>query len=151
MQLFASLGRARLARSEFTHRPFNSKAFFAAAAACTFLAACASEISMQPAPLSAPTLQNTSVVRLTADATGLSTSGYSRTLQVGSQWEMIGGTNQGQVLKPLDSVLTVEGANVREAYVVIRDGSWVGFWLPVERAYSPLRAPVAVKFKEVRQ
>jgi hypothetical protein len=35
---------------------------------------------------------------------------------------------------------------VREAYAVVRGGSWVGFWLPVERAFSPLQAPVAVTF-----
>ena len=150
MQLSASLGRAKLAQPKFSPRTNKWRTLFVATL-CAVLAACASEISMQPAPLNAPTQQNTSVVRLTAEVRGVSTSGYSRTLRVGSRWETIGDTNQGQVLKPLDSVLTVEGANVREAYVVIRDGSWVGFWLPVERAYSPLRTPVAATFEEVGQ
>ena len=64
---------------------------------------------------------------------------------------MGGDISQGQVLKPLDTVLTVEGTNVREAYAVVHNGSWVGFWLPVERAFSPLRTPVAATFEEVLQ
>ena len=79
-----------------------------------------------------------------------STAGFSRTLRIGTQWEMIGDIEQGQVFKPLDTVLTVEGAHVREAYVVTRDGLWIGFWLPVERAYSPLRTPVSANLEEVR-
>jgi hypothetical protein len=150
MHLSALFGRMGRARSKITHRSFKLQAFVALAVG-TFLAACAAAINMQPAPLQTPTEQNTGVVRLATEVRGVSNSGYSRTLRIGTQWQQIGDTNQGQVLKPLDSVLTVEGANVREAYVVIRDGSWVGFWLPVERAYSPLRTPVAATFEKVQQ
>ena len=150
MQIFASLRRLRFARSQIKHPTIKCRTFFAATL-CTVLAACASEVSMQPAPLQALKQTETSVVRLTADVSGVSSAGYSRTLGLGSQWETIGDTSQGQVLKPLDSVLTVEGANVHEAYVVVRDGAWVGFWLPVERSFSPLRTPVPATFEEVRQ
>lgn len=114
-------------------------------AAAGALAACAEDVRREPATLAA-LAQAAPVVRLAAEAKGFSTAGYASTLRAGTRWQAVGSVPQGEVLKPLDTVLAAEGAHVREAYAVVRGGSWVGFWLPVERAFSPLQAPVAVTF-----
>ena len=51
----------------------------------------------------------------------------------------------GGELKPIDTVLTVEGTHVREAYIVVWNDQWVGFWLPNEEAFSPVADQVPVK------
>ncbi len=77
---------------------------------------------------------------------GRSTAGYSRTLPAGSRWKRIGRVPMGDILKSPDVTLTVEGAHIHEADIVVHDGNWVGFWLPVEKAFSPLKSPIAMSF-----
>jgi predicted acetyltransferase len=50
-----------------------------------------------------------------------------------------GRSQEGQVYKPVDGVFTVEGAQVHEAHLVLEGDRLVGFYLPVERAFSPSR------------
>jgi hypothetical protein len=57
----------------------------------------------------------------------------------------MGSIREGVVMKPVDTVLTVEGIHVHEAYIVVRNDQWVGFWLPNEEAFSPVADPVPVK------
>lgn len=64
--------------------------------------------------------------------------GYTRTLKRGTRWSCIGRIPQGQVYHSPDQVLTVEASNVFEARLVAHQGRLVGFYLPVERAFSPL-------------
>ncbi len=45
--------------------------------------------------------------------------------------------SQGDVYKTRDQVLTVEASNVQEAYIVVESGRLVGFYMPVERTFSP--------------
>jgi hypothetical protein len=63
-------------------------------------------------------------------------TGYQRTLQQGSQWTRVGRVAQGDVLRPYQHVLTVEGSHIHEAWLVVRDGMLVGFYLPAERAFT---------------
>ena len=35
---------------------------------------------------------------------------------------------------------------MREADIVVLNGVWVGFWLPVEQAYSQLKKPKSIFF-----
>ena len=65
-------------------------------------------------------------------------TGYKRSLKQGSRWTHIGRVQQGEVYKPYQDVFTLEGAHVHEAYLVVDNGVLVGFYLPAERAYSPL-------------
>ncbi len=73
-------------------------------------------------------------------------TGYERTLKRGSQWTRVGQVEQGDVLRPYQHVLTVEGSHIHEAWLVVRDGKLVGFYLPAERAYSA-QQPVSLSFK----
>ncbi len=107
-------------------------------------AACAAQVQMRPARLVPYSGIQPATVILDRPVEGSSTAGYSRRLPRHSKWAEIGAVSQGTVYKPRDITLTVEGAHVREAYIVVRNGTWVGFWLPVEEAFSPLGEPVKV-------
>jgi hypothetical protein len=68
--------------------------------------------------------------------------GYHRTLQDGSNWDLIGSIPEGKVYKPRDQVLTVECSNVYEAYLVCVGQSLVGFYLPVEQGFVALKKAI---------
>jgi hypothetical protein len=73
-------------------------------------------------------------------------TGYGRTLKAGSRWLRQGTLAQGTVYKPWQDVLTLEGAHIHEAWLVLRDDRLVGFYLPAEQGFSPLTPPVPLHF-----
>lgn len=73
-------------------------------------------------------------------------TGYGRTLKQGSQWTRAGQVAQGEVLRPYQHVLTVEGSHIHEAWIVVKNGNLVGFYLPAERAFSA-QEPARISFK----
>jgi hypothetical protein len=75
-------------------------------------------------------------------------TGYARSLKSGSNWRLAGALPQGQVYRPVNDVFTLEGKNVHEAYLVLRDDVLVGFYLPVEHSFSPLQPPVPLRFTQ---
>jgi hypothetical protein len=74
-------------------------------------------------------------------------TGYRRTLKQGSLWTFSGRVPQGDVYQPYLDVFTVEGAHIHEAYLVVDGAALVGFYLPAEHSYSPLkeRTPILLK------
>jgi hypothetical protein len=68
--------------------------------------------------------------------------GYSRSLRKGSRWFAVGRLLEGVVYRSRDQVLTIECSNVLEAYLVVAAGKVVGFYLPVEKGFSPLSEPI---------
>jgi len=108
------------------------------AATMLLLAGCAvshTPTELTPLAITEHTKQQTLTNQLTFELG----TGYSRTLKAGSQWISIGRVPQGEVYKPYKDVFTLEGANVHEAYLVVDTGRLIGFYLPVERGYSPLK------------
>jgi hypothetical protein len=75
--------------------------------------------------------------------------GYSRTLKSGSRWECIGEIPQGRIYKTKDQILTVEASNVFEANIVVADQKLIGYYLPVERSFSPLDDPQKLPVKKL--
>jgi hypothetical protein len=73
-------------------------------------------------------------------------TGYTRSLNAGSRWERIGTITEGEVYKPKNSVFTIEGKHVHEAFLVIFNGHLVGFYLPVEFGFSKLPQTISVPF-----
>lgn len=61
--------------------------------------------------------------------------GYDRVLSKNSKWKLVGAIPQGDVYRSRDQVLSVECSNVHEAYLVLAQGSIVGYYLPVERGF----------------
>jgi len=103
------------------------------------LAACAAEV--QHSPSAAPAMAAGTSPRSFQLASDLKIdlqTGYTRTLKRDWNWIPLGVIAQGEVFKPEGQVLTVEGANVHEAYIVVVNGTLVGFYLPVEKAYVAL-------------
>lgn len=78
---------------------------------------------------------------------GLST-GYATVLKAHTNWHLVGHVDQGEIYKTRDQVLTLEGSHIHEAYLVVQDGYLVGFYLPVERTFSPLSEKVLLPLEE---
>jgi hypothetical protein len=74
---------------------------------------------------------------------------YSRSLKKGTRWVCVGTTTEGAVYRTNDQILTIEGSNIHEAYIVVKSGMLIGFYLPVERTFSPLSSSIALSFKEI--
>ena len=107
---------------------------------------CAPMVPSAPARLDASSAASSSSAardaRLPSDVGIRLSTGYSRSLPAGSQWRPVGQLLQGQVYRPLDSVFTIEGKQVHEAYLVVRGDMLTGFYLPAESRFSPLDPPV---------
>jgi hypothetical protein len=112
------------------------------------ISGCASEVVRYPTDLSAvaPATRK-HYVALSAAVLPME-SGYNRTINAGTQFVEFGFIKQGKVLKPTNTVLTVEGAHMHEAYPVIDNDRVVGFYLPVEKAYSPLSQAIILSIQE---
>ena len=78
------------------------------------------------------------------------TTQYARTLPEGSRWRRVGALTQGDVYRPVDTVFTIEGRQVHEAYLVIASGVLVGFYLPGESNFSPIPNPLPLSFGEIK-
>ena len=76
-------------------------------------------------------------------------TGYSRKLKKGSKWKFVGTLTYGDVYKTDDQILTIEASNIYEAYIVIESSKLIGFYLPVERSFSPLSNSKELKIKKI--
>ena len=84
---------------------------------------------------------------LAEDVSVRPSGGYDRTLKQGARWECVGNIAEGSIYRSRDQILTLEASNIYEAQLVIRDGLLVGFYLPVEEAFSPLSKPIALQIR----
>lgn len=123
-------------------------AIMALVAGAALAAGCASEVKRMPADVTSGVPETGRRFVTTASVEARPESGYVRTVRADTEFVVVGRVAQGLVLRPTQTVLTLEGAHMHEAYAVHRDGSWVGFYLPVERAYSALPLPVPMPLKE---
>ena len=69
-------------------------------------------------------------------------TGYSRLIPASSRWVSAGRLNEDLVYRPVDIVFSIEGQQVHEAWLVVRNGVLQGFYLPAEARYSSLTPPV---------
>ncbi|WP_354674873.1 hypothetical protein [Cupriavidus alkaliphilus] len=120
-----------------------------AACYCVALSACAPMIATVPSTIEVtqPSAAAPRIQILIATAVQLDT-GYSRTLPERSVWSRVGRVPQGDVYRPIGTIFTIEGRQVHEAYLVIRDKTLVGFYLPGEQNYSPLSTAVPLNLGE---
>ncbi|WP_237172098.1 hypothetical protein [Pandoraea norimbergensis] len=114
------------------------------------LGGCAS-VSTTPATLSRTSLDNARLFALQTPVTFKLDTGYERNLPEGSIWKEAGSVVQGSVYRPVGRILTVEGSQVHEAWIVVKDQKLVGFFLPGEATYSPLSTVVSLNLKEKSQ
>jgi hypothetical protein len=110
----------------------------------TLLTACAPAVVQQPAQFTANTGKT---FRLAQPAEISLSTGYSTKLRPGTRWELIGRLPQGEVYRTRDQIVTVEGSHIHEAYLVVDQGTAVGFYLPVERTFSPVSSRQALSIE----
>jgi hypothetical protein len=119
------------------------------ALACfSLLGGCAFEVVRSPVNI---TPVKGSEFVLTQPAYLVLDSGYQRTINSGTTFLEVGTTQYGVVLKPLNTSFTIEGAHMHEAYPVIQNGTVTGFYLPVEKSFSPLTKPIAISIEKVKK
>ncbi|MES9898231.1 MAG: hypothetical protein ABW148_04305 [Sedimenticola sp.] len=106
---------------------------------------CASEIMRTPAHLSeANNNPHRSVIIFHEDMRIKLGSGYWREIKAGTKWLFVGTIKEGDVFKPYRNVFTIEGAHVREAYLVISNDQLIGFYIPGEDSYSSLKSSISL-------
>ncbi len=102
-------------------------------------AGCSSVVPMSPSLLTRPADAGAGrVVRVRNAVEVKLPTGYHRTIEAGTLWEYHGRIAQGDVWKRRGGVFSVEGKHISEAYLVLEGTRLVGFWLPYEKAFSPL-------------
>ncbi len=94
-------------------------------------------IKQIPTQIESTQLSKSSFVLVDEVVIGLD-SGYNRKLKKGTKWHYVGAISYGDVFKTNDQILTVEASNIHEAYIVVAASKLVGFYLPVEKSFSPL-------------
>lgn len=60
----------------------------------------------------------------------------------GTVWRTIGHCDQGDIYSTNDQTITITTANQRQAWPVVHDGQVVGFFLAVEKTFTPASKPV---------
>lgn len=126
--------------------PINPSSRAACLALAFVLAACAASIEAVPTTFVAAPGEERSLGR--SVEIQLPTR-YSRVLAQGSRWLKVGTVPRGDVYRAVDTVFTIEGRNVHEAYLVVAPSQMlVGFYLPGESNISMLTAPIQLPFKE---
>ena len=115
------------------------------------LAGCATAVASTPVaytPLAAS--PSAGVVRVESAVHIVLPTRYKRVLATGSRWRRVGRVPQGDVYRPVDTVFTIEGEQVHEAYLVVADRQLVGFYLTAEARYSALDAPLPISLQETQ-
>jgi hypothetical protein len=111
---------------------------YIAAMACFILYGCAAEVARDTVAFTSLASRSDTERRLVKRNELVTlNSGYERTILKASQWKLVGSVPQGRVYASVASNFSVEGAHVHEAYLVVNKGNLVGFYLPVEKSFTP--------------
>jgi len=127
----------------------RSRVVVSATIATAVLAACAfdlAHVAQVPAPFRSSEPTRRAFV-LEHDVPLTLPFGYRRVLKQGSTWSYVGTIEPGDIFATRDQVLTVEASNIHEAYIVVNGEKLVGFYLPVERTYSPAAERVSLPLR----
>ena len=122
--------------------------------ACLPLILCACSAAVRQAPAAFTALPQDAprpVLMVAAPLPIQLDTAYRRTVAAGSRWVRVGRLAQGEVYKPHQHVFTIEGAHIHEAYLVVDQDRLVGFYLPAERAFSPLSQQLPIHFTQEPQ
>jgi hypothetical protein len=115
-----------------------------AAGIALFIAACAPPVTQLPTQLTPATGRS---FRLTREVEADISTGRSTTLRANTRWDLVGTITLGEVYRTRDQVVTVRGDGVHEGYIVVRERTLVGFYLPVERAFCPVAQSQALSIE----
>ena len=117
--------------------------WYALLSSCLLVAGCAFDvIRVKQEPAVLDTSQSCAETFVLSDSIQVTPKGgYQRELQQDTHWSCVGRIAQGSVFRSRDQILTAEASNIYEANLVISGRMIVGFYLPVESAFSPLDEP----------
>lgn len=72
-------------------------------------------------------------------------------LKKGTRWHHVGNTEFGAVFSTKDQIVTVKATHIHEAQIVVSNqGCLAGFFLPVERTFTPLSKPVRIEIQTIQ-
>ena len=120
------------------------KSFLVALSVAGGLIGCATDVAQTPTAFR-PHAGQERVLIVRQPVTVVLSTGYTRLIKPGSKWQHVGTTTQGEVLRPVGDTFMVYGRHMHEAYLVVSAGYLIGFYLPVEGAFSPLSKHVELK------
>jgi hypothetical protein len=103
------------------------------------LAACAHEVARTPTRF-VPAGDTSKTLTVTYAAVAPLEEGYRAAIPGGSKWRLAGRIPQGDVYRPANGVFSISGRNFHEAYLVLDSSDLVGFYLPGEGAFAPLKS-----------
>lgn len=109
--------------------------------ALLILTACAAEVPRTPTNFVSQSAPD-NVLRIKDAITIDSGNAYPSKMPAHSQWRQIGSIPEGDVFKIQNDVFTVTGRHVHEACIVVKGKEIVGFYLPVEKAFTPVSKKV---------
>ena len=101
------------------------------------------QVTQAPTQFTAATDSNNDF-QLTGPVTAHLGTGFPTHLLGGSHWTKVGTVPEGSVYRTPDQIVKVEGSNIQEAWIVVSNGTLVGFYQPVEKTFAPLASPVAL-------
>lgn len=110
------------------------------------LVACAFDVvtlKRSPAELTA-TAASSGQWRLQTTQKPYLVSGFASALAAGTIWQKIGTIGQGDVLRTRDQIVSIEASNLYQADIVVDHGQLVGFYLPVDHAFTPCSSVRAI-------
>ena len=71
---------------------------------------------------------------------------FRRVIPKDSRWSYVGSIAAGDVYQGVNTVFTVEGVDIHEAYLVISGRDLVGYYLPFEKTFEELGSPEPLAF-----
>ena len=74
-------------------------------------------------------------------------TGFPTRLKAGTRWRQVGTIEHGAVFATKDQIVTVEASNIYEAQLVVSNNIIQGFYLPVEKTFCAVRAPIRIETK----
>ena len=72
-------------------------------------------------------------------------TGFKTRLKPGTKWKELGQLPQGKVFVTRDQVVTVEASHIHEAGIVVHGDTLVGFFLLVEKTFTPAKEKNIIK------
>ncbi|MGF6773583.1 hypothetical protein P3T18_006097 [Paraburkholderia sp. GAS199] len=126
------------------------KALGISALTVLLLSACAPAVPVQSTQLTPfDTTRQHERVRVAKSVSIWLSTGFSRKVNAGTVWRPIGDLPQGLVLRPVNGVFTIEGRQVHEADLVVKENQLVGFYLPGESHFSALQPSQPITIEKI--
>jgi hypothetical protein len=76
-------------------------------------------------------------------------TGFATRLKADTRWEQVGHTEYGDVFATKDQIVAVEASNIYEAQLVVSNQFITGFYLIVEKKFSPVTRRIPIETRPI--